>query len=79
MNNNKKIIGNIFTLNPKSKIIVLINKKKGNVNYNISIINITEIKKIELSKNQLDINLDELGQNDLNHVEKKRKNKYRKR
>ena len=73
MNNNKKLIGNIFTLNPKSKIIILVNKKKGNENYNILIINITEIKKIELSKNQLDINLDELCQNDLNYVEKKEK------
>ena len=73
MNNNKKIIGNIFSLNIKSKIIILVNKKKGNENYNITIINITEIKKIELSKNQLDINLDELSQNDLAHIKKKEK------
>ena len=41
MNNNKIIIGKIFTLNSKSKIIILVNKKKGKENYNISIINVT--------------------------------------
>ena len=73
LNNNKKIVGKIFTLNPKSKIIILAYKQKGYENFNISIINITEIKKIQLSKNQLDINLENLLQNDLIYIKEKEK------
>ena len=73
LNNNKKIKGNIFTLNPKSKLIILVNKQKDNENFNVSIINIIEIKKIELAKNQLDLNIEELCQNDLNHIKEKEK------
>ena len=73
LNNKTKIIGNIFTLNPKSKIIILVNKQNDNENFNISIINIIEIKKIELSKNQIDINVDDLCQNNLNYIKDKEK------
>ena len=33
LNNKTKIIGNIFTLNPKSKIIILVNKQNDNENF----------------------------------------------
>ena len=78
LNNNVKIIGNVFTLNPNSKIIILVNKKNENKNYNISIINIIEIKKIELSKNQIDINIDDLCHIDLKNIKEKDKNNLEK-
>ena len=73
LNNNIKIIGNIYTINQNSNIIILINKKNENKNYNISIVNIIEIKKIELTKNQIDVNIDELGKNDLKSIKEKDK------
>ena len=73
MNNNTKIIGNIFTYNSQAKIIILVNKQKENDNTNVSIINMLEIKKIELSKKQIDINVDELCNNDLNYIKDKEK------
>ena len=71
LNNNKKIIGNIFTINPNSQILILVYKNKENDNFNVSIINMLEIKKLELSKNQIDINVDILSQNDLNYIKEK--------
>ena len=47
---NNKISGNIFTLNQKSKTIILINQKNENENFNITFVNMLQIKKIELSK-----------------------------
>ena len=73
LNNNKKIIGNIFTINNKSRILILINKNKENDNFNVLMINILEIKKIELSKNQIDINIDDLCHNDVNNIKEKEK------
>ena len=73
LNDTLKLIGNIFTINQNSNIIILINKKKENKNYNISIVNIIEIKKIELANNQIDINIDELCKNDLKYIKEKDK------
>ena len=73
LNNNKKIKGDVFTINEKSKIIILINKNKENKKFNISMININEIKKIELSKEQMDINTENLCQNDLVNIKVKEK------
>ena len=73
LTNNKKISGYIFTINEKSKIIILINKNKENKNFNITIINIFEIKKIELSKEQIDINIDELYEISLKNIKEKEK------
>ena len=53
LDNKTKLSGNIFTLNQKSKMIILINKNNEINNYNISFINMMQIKKIELSKNQI--------------------------
>ena len=71
MNNNKKINGNIYTLNKNSKMIILINRKNEQENYNISLINMLEIKKIELSKNQIDIQFNELNQINIEHIKEK--------
>ena len=73
LNNNKKIIGNIYTLNQESKLIILAYKKSEYENFKISLINITEIKKIELSKNQIDLNFEELYQIDLKYIKEKEK------
>ena len=69
--NNNKISGNIFTLNQKSKTIILINKKNENENFNITFVNMLQIKKIELSKNQININVNELYQTDLKYIKEK--------
>ena len=53
LNNNTKFSGVIYTLNQNSKMIILINRKSDNDNINITFINMLQIKKIELSKNQL--------------------------
>ena len=67
--NNNKICGNIYTLNQKSKTLILINQK--NENYNITFVNMLQIKKIELSKNQININANELYQTDLKYIKEK--------
>ena len=71
LNNKTKYSGNIFTINQKAKMIILINKKNEKDNFAITFINILEIKKIELSKNQINIKVDELYQTDLNHIKEK--------
>ena len=73
MNNNKKFHGNIYTLNKEAKMIILINKKNEKENFNINFINMLEIKKIELLKHQIDIQIDELNQINLEQIEKKEK------
>ena len=73
LNNNKKIIGNFYTINPESRLIILAYKKSEYENFKISLINITEIKKIELSKNQIDLNFEELYQIDLKYIKEKEK------
>ena len=69
--NNNKICGNIYTLNQKSKTLILINQKNENENYNITFVNMLQIKKIELSKNQININANELYQTDLKYIKEK--------
>ena len=69
--NNNKICGNIYTLNQKSKTIILINQKNENENFNITFVNMLQIKKIELSKNQININVNELYQTDLKYIKEK--------
>ena len=69
--NNNKICGNIYTLNQKSKSLILINQKNENENYNITFVNMLQIKKIELSKNQININANELYQTDLKYIKEK--------
>ena len=71
LNNKSQISGNIFTINQKSKMIILINKKNENDNYNITFINMLQIQKIELSNNQINIKVDELYQTDLNNIKEK--------
>ena len=73
LDNKTKLSGNIFTLNQKSKMIILINKNNENNNYNISFINMMQIKKIELSKNQINIKTNDLLQVDLNYIKEKEK------
>ena len=74
LNNKKCLTGNIFTINPKANIIVLINTSSNNNNsFSISIVNIIEIKKIELSADQIDIKADELCVNDLKYIKDKEK------
>ena len=69
--NNNKICGNVYTLNQKSKTLILINQKNENENYNITFVNMLQIKKIELSKNQININANELYQTDLKYIKEK--------
>ena len=71
LDNKTKLSGNIFTLNQKSKMIILINKNNENNKCNISFINMLQIKKIELSKTQVDIKANELLQIDLNYIKEK--------
>ena len=71
LNNREKINGNIFTINQNSKMIILINKEKENDNFNISFINILQIQKIELSKKQINIKVEELYQSNLNNIKEK--------
>ena len=73
LDNKTKLSGNIFTLNQKSKMIILINKNNETNNYNISFINMMQIKKIELSKNQINIKTNDLLQVDLNYIKEKEK------
>ena len=75
LNNNTKFSGVIYTLNQNSKMIILINRKSDNENFNITFINMLQIKKIELSKNQLNIKVDDLYPSSINNVqEKERRN-----
>lgn len=75
LNNNTKFSGVIYTLNQNSKMIILINRKSDNDNFNITFINMLQIKKIELSKNQLNIKVDDLYPSSINNVqEKERRN-----
>ena len=75
LNNNTKFSGVIYTLNQNSKMIILINRKSDNDNINITFINMLQIKKIELSKNQLNIKVDDLYLSSINNVqEKERRN-----
>ena len=75
LNNNTKFSGVIYTLNQNSKMIILINRKSDNDNINITFINMLQIKKIELSKNQLNIKVDDLYPSSINNVqEKERRN-----
>ena len=75
LNNNTKFSGVIYTLNQNSKMIILINRKSDNDNFNITFINMLQIKKIELSKKQLNIKVDDLYPSSINNVqEKERKN-----
>ena len=71
LNNREKINGNIFTINQNSKMIILINKEKENDNFNISFINMFQIQKIELSKKQINIKVEELYQSNLNNIKEK--------
>ena len=71
LNNREKINGNIFTINQNSKMIILINKEKENDNFNISFINMLQIQKIELSKKQINIKVEELYQSNLNNIKEK--------
>ena len=73
LNNNTKFSGVIYTLNQNSKMIILINRKSDNDNFNITFINILQIKKIELSKNQLNIKVDDLYPSSINNVQEKEK------
>ena len=75
LKNNNKFSGVIYTLNQNSKMLILINKRKENDNLNIAFINMLQIKKIELAKNQLNIKADDLYQTNINKIqEKERKN-----
>ena len=75
LKNNNKFSGVIYTLNQNAKMLILINKRKENDNLNIAFINMLQIKKIELSKNQLNIKADDLYQTNINKIqEKERKN-----
>ena len=71
LNNNTKFSGVIYTLNQNSKMIILINRKSDN--FNITFINMLQIKKIELSKNQLNIKVDDLYPSSINNVQEKEK------
>ena len=73
LNNNTKFSGVIYTLNQNSKMIILINRKSDNDNFNITFINMLQIKKIELSKNQLNIKVDDLYPSSINNVQEKEK------
>ena len=73
LNNNTKFSGVIYTLNQVSKMIILINRKSDNDNFNITFINMLQIKKIELSKNQLNIKVDDLYPSSINNVQEKEK------
>ena len=73
LNNNTKFSGVIYTLNQNSKMIILINRKNDNDNFNITFINMLQIKKIELSKNQLNIKVDDLYPSSINNVQEKEK------
>ena len=73
LNNNTKFSGVIYTLNQNSKMIILINRKSDNDNFNITFINMLQIKKIELSKNQLNIKFDDLYPSSINNVQEKEK------
>ena len=73
LNNNTKFSGVIYTLNQNSKMIILINRKSDNDNFNITFINLLQIKKIELSKNQLNIKVDDLYPSSINNVQEKEK------
>ena len=71
LNNREKINGNIFTINQNSKMIILINKEKENDNFNISFINMLQIQKIELSKQQINMKVEELCRANLNNIKEK--------
>ena len=73
LNNNTKFSGVIYTLNQNSKMIILINRKSDNDNFNITFINMLQIKKIELSKKQLNIKVDDLYPSSINNVQEKEK------
>ena len=75
LKNNNKFSGVIYTINQNSKMLILINKKSENDNLNVEFINMLQIKKIELTKNQLNIKADDLYQTNINKIqEKERKN-----
>ena len=71
LNNNRKFSGVIYTLNQKSKMIILINRKNEKDNLNVTFINMLQVKKIELSKNQINIKADDLYQSSINNAQEK--------
>ena len=71
LSNKTKISGNIYTLNQKSKMLILINKKNENDNFNITFVNMLQIQKIDLSKKQINIKVDELYLTNLNNIKEK--------
>ena len=71
LSNKTKISGNIYTLNQKSKMLILINKKNENDNFNITFVNMLQIQKIDLSKEQINIKVDELYLTNLNNIKEK--------
>ena len=71
LSNKTKISGNIYTLNQKSKMLILINKKNENDNFNIAFVNMLQIQKIDLSKKQINIKVDELYLTNLNNIKEK--------
>ena len=71
LSNKTKVIGNIYTLNQKSKMLILINKKNENDNFNITFVNMLQIQKIDLSKKQINIKVDELYLTNLNNIKEK--------
>ena len=73
LNNNTKIKGNIYTINPQSKIIIIISKQSEEDNFTVSYINVLEIKKLGLCEKQNDININDLLQCDIEYINKKEK------
>ena len=82
LSNKTKISGNIYTLNQKSKMLILnigfwfkinenIDKKNENDNFNITFVNMLQIQKIDLSKKQINIKVDELYLTNLNNIKEK--------
>ena len=71
LNNNRKFSGVIYTLNQKSKMIILINRTNEKDNLNVTFINMLQVKKIELSKNQINIKADDLYQSSINNAQEK--------
>ena len=71
LSNKTKISGNIYTLNQKSKMLILINKKNEHDNFNITFVNMLQIQKIDLSKKQINIKVDELYLTNLNNIKEK--------
>ena len=71
LNNNTKVKGNIYTINPQSKILVIINKQNEEDNFTVDYINILEIKKLSLCEKQIDININDLLQCDVEYINKK--------